>query len=96
VGDVGGLPGHPLLVGDQPLDRCPREADQRHIAVIQVDERAVQPVSQVRAPWARTPPEARIQRAGNGEPSNVVRLRRAGRGLEPFEEERELPPRADA
>src|SRR5204863_6847370 len=37
------------LVGGQPLDRRPREAEQRHIAVVQVDERAVEAVAQVGA-----------------------------------------------
>src|SRR6202011_1273889 len=31
-GDVGELPAHPPLVGGQPLDRSPREAQQRHVA----------------------------------------------------------------
>ena len=43
-GDVGELPAHPPLVGGQPLGRRPREAEQRHVAVVQVDERAVEPV----------------------------------------------------
>jgi ferredoxin/flavodoxin---NADP+ reductase len=48
-GDVGKLPTHPLLVGRQPLDRCPREAEQCHVAVVHVDELAVEPVTQVGA-----------------------------------------------
>src|SRR3989440_10501830 len=32
--DVGEVPTHPLLVGDEPIDRRAREADQRHIAVV--------------------------------------------------------------
>ena len=52
-GDVGELPAHPLLVGDQALDRRPREADQRHVAVVQVDEPTVEFVRQAGAPGAR-------------------------------------------
>src|SRR6266545_1079644 len=51
-GDVGELPAHPPLVGGQPLDRRAREAEQRHVAVAQVDERAVEPVAQVGAAGA--------------------------------------------
>jgi hypothetical protein len=36
------------------------------------------------------------QRAGSSEPSNVVRLKHAGRDLEPIQTQRELPPRAHA
>src|SRR5207244_2402871 len=46
------LPAHPPLVGAQPLDRRPREADQRHVAMVQVDERAVEPVAQAGATGA--------------------------------------------
>jgi hypothetical protein len=35
-----------------PFDRRPREAEQRHVAVVQVDERAVEPVAQVGAAGA--------------------------------------------
>src|SRR5207245_10320471 len=51
-GDVRKLPAHPPLVGGQPLDRRPREAEQRHVAVVQVDKRAVEPVAQVGAAGA--------------------------------------------
>ena len=51
-GDVGELPAHALLVGGQSLDRRPREADQRHVAMVQVDERAVEPVRQAGAAGA--------------------------------------------
>src|SRR5207245_11082904 len=40
------LPTHPPLVSCQPLDRRPRKTDQRHVVVAQVDERAVEPVTQ--------------------------------------------------
>src|SRR2546428_23220 len=48
-GDVGELPAHPLLVGRQPLHRRPRKTEQRHVAVAQVNERAVEPVAQAGA-----------------------------------------------
>ena len=48
-GDVGELPAHPLPVGDQPVDRRPREADQGHVTVVEVDEPAVEVVRQAGA-----------------------------------------------
>jgi hypothetical protein len=51
-GDVRELPAHPLLVGRQSIDRRPREADQRDVAVVQVHQRAVQPVGQAGAAGA--------------------------------------------
>src|SRR5436190_4724758 len=53
-GDVRELPAHTGLVGTQPLDRRPREADQGHVAVIQVDEPAVEAVREAAAARTRT------------------------------------------
>src|ERR671935_243577 len=53
-GDIRELPAHPLLVGAEALDRRPREADQGHVAVIQVDERTVESVPEIRAARAGT------------------------------------------
>jgi hypothetical protein len=47
--DVGELPAHPLLVGGEALDRCPREAQERDVALVQVDQLAVEPVREARA-----------------------------------------------
>ena len=50
--DVGELPAHPLLVGDEPIDRRAREADQRDVAVVQMHARGVELIPQVRASGA--------------------------------------------
>ena len=50
--DVGELPTHPLLVGGEPIDRRAREADQRHVAVVQMHARGVELIPQVRASGA--------------------------------------------
>ena len=50
--DVGEVPTHPLLVGDEPIDRRAREADQRHVAVVQVHARAVELIPEVRTSGA--------------------------------------------
>src|ERR1700694_2241251 len=52
-GHVWKLPTHPPLVSRQPSYRRPRKTDQRHVAVAQVDERAVEPVGQAGAAGAR-------------------------------------------
>src|SRR5918996_1544346 len=46
---VGELPAHPLLVGSQTVDRCPREAEERDVALVQVDQLAIEPVCEARA-----------------------------------------------
>ena len=51
-GDIGELPAHPLLVGGEALDRRPREADQGHVAVVEVDERTVEAVRETGAAGA--------------------------------------------
>src|SRR5215213_3830174 len=50
--DVGELPTHPLLVFDEPIDRRAREADQRHVAVVEMHAGGVEFIPQVRAPGA--------------------------------------------
>src|SRR6202165_6064494 len=51
-GHVWKLPTHPPLVSRQPSNRRPRKTDQRHVAVAQVNERAVEPVAQAGAAGA--------------------------------------------
>src|SRR6266511_895053 len=49
---VGELPAHPLLIGDEPVDRYPREAHERDVALVQVDQLTIEPVREARAAWA--------------------------------------------
>jgi hypothetical protein len=49
---IGELPAHPLLVGGQAVDRCPREAEERDVALVQMDQLAVEPVREARAAGA--------------------------------------------
>src|SRR5205085_1211478 len=50
--NVRELPSHSPLVGDEPIDRRAREADQRHVALVQMHTRGVELIPQVRTPGA--------------------------------------------
>jgi hypothetical protein len=51
-GDPGELPVHPPLVGVDSVERRPRRADHRHVALVEVHHAAVEVVGDHRAPDA--------------------------------------------